>query len=197
MPNIPFRLIAFTGGAPYPLHETQPTAEQSRMFDLVSGDRFQNTDSIRQPIAEDFLRPQRPLPAPRVKVYEAVQYFNIIEPIEEHPEDQILPDIEPDSYFVDPSRPNPSRRDTIATAQPSDFLEVVPDPKRSKSAADVYESAGFEQSQTPAICDDMFSPAPGGLHKLPTAPPRKLSRMGRIKRFFSLKHRREYGRASR
>jgi hypothetical protein len=44
---------------------------------------------------------------------------------------------------------------------------------------------------------DMFSPALGGLHRLESAPMRRPSRLGRLKRFFSYKGRREYARAAR
>jgi hypothetical protein len=44
---------------------------------------------------------------------------------------------------------------------------------------------------------DMFSPALGGLHRLESAPMRRPSRLGRLKRFFSYKGRREYVRAAR
>jgi len=201
-PNMPFRLVAFPDGAPYPLHETYPI-EQPHMIDLVSGDRFHRTESIRQPVAEDFLRPHRTFSAPPVRIVEADQHLDIIEPIEEHAEDQTLPVIEPDSYFryfPDSSTQSPhsdmSRRDTIATTQPSNLLEVVREPKRSKSAADGRVAHNPAQAEIPNIGADEFSSAHGGLHKLPTIPPKKVSKMTRIGRWFSGKDRR-YGRASR
>lgn len=201
MLNMPFRLVAFTGGAPYPLHETYPV-EQPHMIDLVSGDRFHRTESIRQPVAEDFLRPQRTFSAPPARIVETDQHLDIIEPIEEHAEDQTLPVIEPDSYFhyFPDSTHSPhldmSRRATMATAQPSNLLEVVPEPKRSKSAADGRVAHNSEQAEVPNIGADEFDPAHGGLHALPTIPQKKVSKMSRIRHWLSGKDRR-YGRVSR
>jgi hypothetical protein len=212
VPNLPFRLVTSTGGAPYPLHEEDVTAEQSHMVDLISGERFNRTESVRQPVVEDFLHPQHSRPLPSPKIYESDQYMDVIEPIEEHEEDQHLPIIEPDSYFPTdhadtyfPSRPHTAgavdlgRRDTIASTKPTGLhLDTRrPDPKRSKSAADVLETTDSEHGEVPAMGADMFSPALGGLHRLPSAPLKRPSRLGRIKRFFSLKGRRPYGKASR
>ncbi|KAH4596640.1 hypothetical protein HBI56_172510 [Parastagonospora nodorum] len=202
IPNMPFRLVSFTGGAPYPLHETYPV-EQPHMIDLVSGDRFHRTESIRQPVAEDFLHPQRTFSAPPVKIVEADQHLDIIEPIEEHAEDQTLPMIEPDSYFryfpdssTHSTHSDMSRRDTIATTQPSKLLKVGPEPKRSESAENGRVVHNPAQAKIPNMGADEFDPAHGGLHKLPTIPLKKVSKISRIRRWLSGKDRR-YGRASR
>jgi hypothetical protein len=201
---MPFRLVAFSDGAPYPLDESQHTAEPSHMVDLWSGERFHRADSIRQPVAEDYLQPRRPLPPL---------------PIEEHDSDQDLPIIEPDSYshsvYADdhylsqPKRAdevNLSRRDTIATTRSLSIVKTRLVHKRSKSAINLSTrtSQDFdtpESQGTPvpvaAMGDDMFSPVLGGLHQIPSVPARRPSKMSRLKRFFSFKGRRQYGRASR
>jgi hypothetical protein len=202
IPNMPFRLVSFTGGAPYPLHETYPV-EQPHMIDLVSGDRFHRTESIRQPAAEDFLYLQRTFSAPPVKIVEGDQNLDTIERIEEHPEHQTLPVIEPDSYFryfPDSSKYSPhsdmSRRETIATTQPSNLLKVGSEPKCSESAADGRVAHNPAQAKVANMGADEFDPAHGGLHKLPTIPLKKVSKMSRIRRWLSGKDR-WYGRASR
>jgi hypothetical protein len=145
MPDMPFRLVISTGGAPYSLHEEQSTVAQSHIVDILSGERFQSSDPIRQPAAEEFLHLQPTFPAPK-------------------------------SIHLDRRRA---------------------DPKRSKSTVEVLDATGSEPSEVHAMGADMFSPALGGLHRLPSAPPRRPSRLGRFKRFFSLKGRRQYGRATR
>jgi hypothetical protein len=212
MPNMPYRLVTSTGGAPYPLHDGDATTEQSHMVDFISGERFHRTQSIRQPVAEDFLHPQHPHPLPPPKTYESGQYMDVIAPVEEHEEDQHIPIIEPDSYFpsdhadpCNPPRPHTAdavdlgRRDTIATTKPTSMnLDTrVPDSRRSKSAIDVLDATDSEHGEVPAMGADMFSPALGGLHHLRSAPSQRPSRLGRIKRFFSLKDRRQYGKATR
>jgi hypothetical protein len=47
------------------------------------------------------------------------------------------------------------------------------------------------------IGNDMFSPVLGGLHRLPSVPLRKESKTGGLKRFFSFRKKRQYGRSSR
>jgi hypothetical protein len=206
--SMSFRLIAFPDGAPYPLDHLQQTPQPLHMVDLVSGERFHRANSIRQPVAEDFLRPDCPLPAP---------------PAEEYDSDQNLPVIEPDSYWNNvhaddyhlswpehSDNVNVSRRDTITTTKPLNVIKAGPAHKRSKSAINLPSQASHKSGTTagldipvptpvpaPDISDDMFSPVMGGLHRIDTAPVRKPSKMCRLKRFFSLKHRRQYGRASR
>ena len=209
MLTLPFRFVTIAEGAPYPLHEVQQLAEQPFMVDLLSGDQWHRGGSIRQPVAEDYLRPQHPLPAP---------------PVEEHDSDQELPVIEPDSY-LDPSlstvqqshQPHDvgtvslGRRDTIATTKPFNIVKPDPAHKRSKSAlalpshtarpSSLAESGRMKREDTavhvPSMTNDFFSPVLGGLQRLPSAPPKKESKSERLKRFFSFRRGRKYGRASR
>jgi hypothetical protein len=203
--SMPFRLVAFPEGAPDPLEELKH-AQEPLLVNLVSGERFHRADSIRQPVAEDFLRPNHPLPAPPIK----------------YDSDQDLPVIEPHCYWhhVDAdehhlSRPeradniNVAQCDMIATTKPLNIIRAGPTHKHSNSVMNMpshtsHKSDTIASLDTPvptsvlvsAIGDDMFSPVTGGLHRLESVPVRKRSGMRRLKRFFSLKHHREFGRAS-
>lgn len=204
---MPFRLIAFPEGAPYPLDESHHAPEPLHIVDLVSGERFHRVDSIRQPVAEDFLRPNHPLPAPLIE-YDSDQDLPIIEPYSHW--NDVLAD---DHHLSRPERAdnvNVGRRETIATTKPLNVVKAGPTHKRPKSAINLLSHASHKSGTTagpgtpvptpdpaPAIGDDMFSPVTGGLHRLESAPVRKPSKRGRLKRFFSLKHRRKYGRVSR
>jgi hypothetical protein len=201
---MPFRLVAVSDTAPYPLDESQQTVEPPHMVDLMSGEQFHRADSIRQPIAEDFLEPHRLLPALPIEEYM-------------HDSDQNLPIIEPDSdsnaihtgnhYMSRPERVvkvNIGRRDTIATTQPLSAVKAGPSHKRSKSAVNLPNHSSQnseipEGQKTPvpvaAMGADMFSPVLGGLHRLPSAPARRPSKMKRLRWFFSFK-RRQHGRMS-
>jgi hypothetical protein len=159
------------------------------MIDLLSGDLYRRVGSIRQPVA-DFLQPQHPLWVPS---------------IEEHDSDQELSIIEPD--FCSP--------DALATdhatafTKPLNIVKAAATPKHSKPMLDIpSSSSNASQGSTmpnrrnngpsvPVIATDTFSSALGGLHRLTTAPTNKPSKLGRIKRFFSLRRNRQYGRASR
>jgi hypothetical protein len=204
--SVPFRLVAFPKGAPYPLGELQH-APEPLLVDLVSGEPFHRADSIRQPVAEDFLRPNYPLPSPPV----------------EYDSDQDQPVIEPHSYWHDmdadghhlsrlgrADNVNVPQRATIATAKPINVVKASLTHKRSKSVRNLPSHTSHKSDITesldtpvptpvpaPAIDDDMFSPVMGGLHLLESVPVRKQSKMRRLKRFFSFKHHREFGRASR
>jgi hypothetical protein len=209
MSNMPFRIVAFSDGAPYPLDESQNTAEPSHMVNLWSGERFHRVESIRQPVAEDYLRPHRPLPPI---------------PIEEHDSDQDLPIIEPESYWNDLHADDyplsqPEHADEVnlggrGTISATRCLNIVKAGPVHKSAINLPTRASHEfhigtlpefgdpdAQDAPvtvaAIGDDMFSPVLGGLHRIPSAPARKSSKMDRLKRFFSFKGRRQSGRATR
>ncbi|KAF2032479.1 hypothetical protein EK21DRAFT_109858 [Setomelanomma holmii] len=206
MPNLPFRFVTFGEGAPYPVHDSDHsmTQPQPAIFDLLSGENWQRVGSIRQPVAEDFPRPQHPLPAP---------------PVDQHDSDQELEIIEPDSYLkyqpvigaatTTGTRPGETEsRHALAT---SNLLTVSkPDEglNRSKSESNMppnFSRPLLKQStevsstppQVPTMGEDMFSVALGGLHRLPSAPARKPSKVSRLKRFFSSRKNRQYGRASR
>ncbi|KAF2829487.1 hypothetical protein CC86DRAFT_190388 [Ophiobolus disseminans] len=202
MPALPFRFVAFGESTPYPDHEVQRPVPQPFMVDLLSGDQWHRGDSLRQPVAEDFLRLQHPLPPP---------------PIEEHDSDQELPVIEPDSYFEDqPSSvqfhdvyaTDLGRSHTVATTKPLNIVKPDVAHRRSKSTLELalvvarpsftaraeYDDSLAHISPMPIDC---FTPVMGGLQRLPSAP-LKMSKSQRLKRFFSFgRRRREYGRASR
>lgn len=191
---MPFRIVAFADSAPYLLQESQASSQQQQMVDLISGERFQRVESFRQPIAEDFLRRNHPRPAPPVAVYK---------------EDQHLPIFEPDEHFESESfahhearRPqsasaiSPQRSDSVAYTRTLSISKTDPSHRRSKSAADipVVEAEAIESESNakvvPDIGMDEFSPVLGGLHRLPSAPARKPSKLHRLKRFLSSKQRR-------
>lgn len=199
--NMPFRLVAPVTNTPYPIHDSQPSTEQQHMVDLITGQRFQRTDTIRQPVAADFILSHRPLPA---------------SPLLRHNSDQDLSVTEPDSYFpefdADSRRhkrvqsadaAHPPRRDSLASPKPLHAVKSDPDQQRPVSVAAVQTIEADDNEvedkavPAPAMEPDMFSPALGGLNRLESAPMRRPSRLGRLKRFLSYKGRREYGRAAR
>jgi hypothetical protein len=199
----PFRVVTINSGrAPYPSDHNDAIT-----VDLISGEAWQCGASIRQPVAEDFLQPHRPLHALPV-----VQFGS----------DQDIPVIEPGPYVEEPAvdeqnvssleTPSPrlSRRDTVTSTKPPSVIHKHdPVHKRPKSALDMVShvspslvlAPGFDKRhdtsvRVPTIGSDMFSSALGGLQRLPDAPDRKQSRCDRFKRFFSSRRRREYGRTS-
>jgi hypothetical protein len=205
MPTLPFRFVAFGDGAPYPVHESNHTMEPAKPFmvDMITGDQWHRGGSLRQPVAEDFLRTQHPLPAP---------------PVEEHDSDQEMEIIEPDSYLTHASgveaqeaneaqQAGPDRHSTIGTSQPLTMSKPDAGPQRSESELDTpsrtsnipdheHEPEVVDTPpRIPTMGDDMFSPVLGGLQRLPSVPVRKESKMGRLKRFFSFRKKRQYGRA--
>lgn len=131
MSTLPFRFVTFGEGAPYPDSEIQQPAQQPFMVDFLSGDHWHRGSSLRQPVAEGFLRPQYPLPPP---------------PVEEHGSDQELPIIEPDSYlenfpasdqFHDGGVIDLDRRDTIATTKPLKIVKPDASHRRSHTALEL------------------------------------------------------------
>jgi hypothetical protein len=170
---------------PYPLH-SQDIDRNSASTIHCSLNRM-----IRQPTAEDFLRPDHPLPAPPPEVYNS---------------DQDLPVIEPDSYLHEdfnnehelqqPSASVPERYPTTASVKPHFKLELRLNNKRSQSEhirpshvpAPTYESTISEHHTTPirvpAIGVDMYQPALGGLQTV-SGIQRSNSKRDRIKRFMS------------
>jgi len=176
------------------------------MVDLLSGDQWHRGGSLRQPVAEDFLRQRHPLPAPPLVeiLDEEVEMEDI------KPEDWVdeVPATEPDSYFPDvpitnqqpdhlqSHAPELDRRDTIA---PLSVVIPSPVPERPATAPPRPESAQSKRQDTPtrvpAMANDFFTPVLGGLQRLRSTP-QKESKSERVKRFFSFR-RRKYGRASR
>ncbi|KAF1919543.1 hypothetical protein BDU57DRAFT_527539 [Ampelomyces quisqualis] len=201
MSNMPFRWVAPATDTPYPIHDSRPSKEQQHIVDLLSGQRFQRADIIRQPMAEDFLQSHRSLPAP---------------PVRRHDSDQDLPIIEPDSYFPRVSASDRlysrsqsagsadlTRRERITSPKPLPAVDSDPTQQHPVSAAAIFPHE-FDETEVedcvapaPAMESDMFSPALGGLHRLESAPIRRPSRLGRLKRFFSAKGRHQYGRPTR
>jgi hypothetical protein len=198
MPNMPVRLVTPATNTPYPIHDSQASTIQQHMVDLLSGQRFQRTDAIRQPLAADFLPSHRPLPNASVRRYDS---------------DQDLPVTEPGSYFPKIpagnrrySRPQSfgaayfTQRESVTSLRP--LQGVTSDPIPPVSAVNVpaveAENSAVEENSEPApmMNSDTFSPALGGLHRLDSAPVRRPSRFGRLKRLFSAKDR-PYGRAAR
>jgi len=205
-PTLPFRFVIPGSGTPYPVHE----APEPGMVDLLSGDQWHRGGSLRQPVAEDFLRPQKALPAPPVEGRDEEIEVEVAEPDDWVNE---VPATEPDSYFHDVpvTSQQPShlqshateldRRDTIA---PLSVVIPSPVPERPNTAPPRPESAQSESAvserqdtptRVPAMANDFFSPVLGGLQRLPSTP-QKESKSERVRRFFSFR-RRKYGRASR
>ncbi|KAH7089279.1 hypothetical protein FB567DRAFT_440157 [Paraphoma chrysanthemicola] len=204
-PTLPFRFVTFGDGAPYPVHEQlhHVDRQQPFMVDLLSGDAYDRGGVLRQPAPEDFLRQLHPLPAPLV---------------EDHDSDQEIEIIEPDSYLDHAAvvkakdtlgvEPNGSRRhSTIAASKPLSMSHPDAGPQRSRSELDrpsrmLHQDSeqdsdvGSTPQRVPTIGNDMFSPVLGGLHRLHSVPVRKESKMGRLKRFFSFRKKRQYGRRS-
>jgi hypothetical protein len=195
-----------TRPAPYPMHD-QDVATYSG-----DGAHRAYSDSIRQPIAEDFLRPQHPLPPP---------------PIEEYESDQDLPIIEPDSheYFFSAPKPSrggiqsytpdsgtPTRRSTTANVKSHRIFGLAPAHKRSQSVLIRPSHALYlanaqsapELQITPVrvntMSSDMYQPALGGLQRI-SGIQRKVSKRDCVKRFIKgmnpFRRQREFGRACR
>lgn len=198
---MPFRLVAPVTNTPYPIHDSRPSTEQQHMVDLITGQRFQRADTIRQPVAADFIQSHRLLPALTVR---------------RHDSDRDLPVIESDSYFpefdADDRRHkrvqnadavHPRRRDSLASPKPLHAVNSDPTQQRPVFEAAVPpirtddDEVEGDPEAAPAMDSDMFSSAFGGLHGLKSAPVRRPSRLGRLKRFFSYKGRQEYACAAR
>jgi hypothetical protein len=181
---------------PYPL--------SGPVFGTTSEGSVHRAYSVRQPTAEDFLRPQHPLPAP---------------PIEEYDSDQDLPIIEPDSheYFFSPpnthhtgvqpqtSNPDfPARHLITANAKSHRVPGSKPAHRRFQYALAGPSQSGSEHQNTPVrvntMNSDMYQPALGGLQKI-SGIQRKDSKRDRVKRFMKniipFRREREFGRASR
>lgn len=145
-----------------------------------------------QSTAEDFLRPQRPLPSPLVEI---------------HGSDHDLPVIEPDSYLYSdsseesnkhPASSQPSNLDAIAprrhptetNAKSSPHLGHTPTSENPRPGLPLPPHApSLQQEPTPpnfhacvqSVSSDMCNPAFGGLQKMSDIR-HKESRCDRIKR---------------
>ncbi|KAF1831073.1 hypothetical protein BDW02DRAFT_70307 [Decorospora gaudefroyi] len=193
---------------PYPLHDQDVETDSS------GGVHSSYSSPVRQPKAEDYLRPQHPLPAP---------------PTEEYDSDQDLPVIEPDSYVHEnlSNRPKmhhteahthtpdalvPNRRSTVANGKPHHTVGIAPAQNRSQSVlvqpsrapSLAYESSASARQNTTArvhtMSSDMYQPALGGLQRI-SGIKRTDSKRDRLKRFMRnmipFHRRREFGRAGR
>jgi hypothetical protein len=217
MPAFPFRVV--TGheraSAPYPV---DGATKQPFMIDQLSGDRWHHGGTIRQPVAEDFIRLQHPLPLPPVEehgldqdpeIIEADSYIDKLsvvgEQIAPHPfqacfSDQDLPVSEPASYFDEvPSQDEHSvTLEDTASAANTDRPKSVPNTLlRALNFVDSIPASQRSESpvRIPTMGSDTFSPALGGLHRLPSTPVRRPSKRERFKRFLLCDDRREYGHA--
>jgi hypothetical protein len=186
---------------PYPLYDQYMNRHST------SGTHGNRSGSIRQPTAEDFLRPDYPLPAP---------------PTEEYDSDQDLPVIEPDSFLpegFDTVHANaqsqysliatPKRHHTTAAIKTPHERETMLKYKRSQSelvppshaSALSIEPRVSEHHSTPVrvpnIGVDMYQPALGGLQIVPGVQ-RRNSKRDRLKRFMNglnpFHRRRKFGR---
>ncbi|KAH7061923.1 hypothetical protein BKA63DRAFT_429600 [Paraphoma chrysanthemicola] len=205
-PTPPFRFVTFGDGAPYPVHEPLHHVDQQQPFmvDLLSGDAYDRGGVLRQPATEDFLGQLPPLPAPPVEEHDSDQEMEIIE-LDSHL-DHAAGDEEEDTVEVEANCPR--GHSTIVTWRPLSMSHPDAGPQRSKSQLYMpsrmlhqVSEQNSEVCSTPQrvlpIGNDMFSPVLGGLHRLPSVPLRKESKMGGLKRFFSFRKKRQYGRSSR
>ncbi|KAG9194450.1 hypothetical protein G6011_04485 [Alternaria panax] len=165
------RSQSFLRSPPYPLHDQDPNGQ------LASTMHGNSSGIIRQPTAEDFLRPDHPLPAPPPKGYDL---------------DQDLPVIKPDSYLPEnfhnehePQQANsqhqqssvagPKRYSTTANPLAHSRLRTRPNYRRSQSelipsscvpvlSLDPTMSEHHSTlERVPTIGVDMYQPALGGL----------------------------------
>jgi hypothetical protein len=122
------------------------------VFRTTSEGSVHHAYSVRQPTAEDFFRPQHPLPAP---------------PIEEYDSDQDLPFLEPDSHEYFFSAPNtyrtgvqpqtsgldfPTRHSTTANVIPHRVSGSKPAYKRSQYVLAGSSQSESEHQNTPRAC---------------------------------------------
>jgi hypothetical protein len=217
MPAFQFRVVTRhqRASAPYPV---DGATEQPFRIDQLSGDRWHRDGTIRQPVAEDFFRPQHPLPLTPVKEHDSDQDMEIIEPdsyidqspvlgerIPPHPfqacfSDQDHPVSEPASYFDEvPSQGEHSvtLQDTVSTTdndRPRSAGNTLPQASEIVIPRPVSEREDIPV-RVPTMGSDMFSPALGGLHRLPSTPVRKPSKRERFKCFLLCDDRSEYGHA--
>jgi hypothetical protein len=199
----PFRFVTYTDDAPYPLHESAHHANQPGMIDLISGDVYRRVGSIRQPLAEDFLRPEYPLLAPPAKGHDSDQESSTVELASCSPAAPASEHLAPRSLSAGAvvHTPASTRPLCIVQAAPalrhSQSMVAIPSDSRNALQGSATPDRRDKGSAVPVIATDTFSSALGGLHRLPTAPTRKPSKLDRIKRFFSLRRHRQYGRVSR
>jgi hypothetical protein len=199
----PFRFVTYTDDAPYPLHESAHHANQPGVINLLSGNLYRRIGSIRQPLAADFLRPDYPLPAPPAKGHDSDQESSTVEP------DFYSPAAPASEHLASRSHSAGAVVHTPASTRPLCIVQAAPTLRHSQSMVATPSNSGgaLQGSATrdrrdngpavPVIATDTFSSALGGLHRLPTAPTRKPSKLDRIKRLFSLGRHRQYGRVSR
>jgi hypothetical protein len=195
---------SFLQSPPYPLHGHENNEQSTSSLQLY------HHSSIRQPTAEDFLRPDHPLPVPPPKVYDSDQNLPVIEPDSYLPEGFDSTNFEPQSQQQVAAAPK--RHHTTAAAKAPSKPTPRQDYKRSQSELIApshgptlaHESAVPEHHSTPVrvptINSDMYQPALGGLQRLPGVQ-RKDSKRNRVKRFMSslnpFRHERKFGRQQR
>jgi hypothetical protein len=173
---------------PYPLHD-QYTNQRS-----MSGVDGTRSGSIRQPTADDFLRPDHPLPAPPTEEYDSDQDLPVIEPESYLPESFHTAQANAQSQYAFPV--TPKRHHTTATVNVPHEVETRPKHKRSQSelippsyaSALSFEPRVSEHHSTPVrvptIGVDMYQPALGGLQII-SGVHRRDSKRDRVKRFMS------------
>jgi hypothetical protein len=195
---------SFLKSPPYPLHGHEDDEQSTNSLQLY------HDSSIRQPTAEDFLRPDHPLPVPPPKVYDSDQDLPVIEPDSYLPEGFDSTNFEPQSQQQVAAAPK--RHHTNAVAIAPSKPKPRQDYKRSHSELIVpsHEPALVQEPavpehysapvRVPTINSDMYQPALGGLQRL-SGVQRKDSKRNRVKRFMSslnpFRHERKFGRQQR
>jgi hypothetical protein len=153
-------------------------------------------------MTEDFLRLQHPLPALPVEEHDSEQELSIIEPNSHSPGALTTDHLAPRSHSAGAADHATGSIEPLNIVKADATLKhsksIIADPTISSNASQRFATPNRQDNgpAVPVIATDMFSSVLGGLHCLPIAPTRKPSRLGRIKRFFSLKRHRHYGRAS-
>ncbi|KAF1944318.1 hypothetical protein EJ02DRAFT_420399 [Clathrospora elynae] len=191
---------------PYPVHDQD--------FDTSGmGPQHGFNSFYRQATADDFLRPQHPLPAPPVEVYDSDQELPVIETDSYLHEDQLN---EPGAYnaieFNTSNAAALGRCQSVFNAESNHMLLLAPAHQHSETVTSggLYVSSPLLEPmmsepagavvRVQSMDSDMYQPALGGLHNI-SGIKRKDSKRDRVKRFCQdmnlFRRRREFGRASR
>jgi hypothetical protein len=193
---------------PYPLHSQEIYGHSAGVLDN------NHRGILRQPTAEDFLRPDHPLPAPPPKEYDSDQDLPVIEP-DSYLEESSSEEHEPQHANARSQQSNvavPKRHFTTANAKAHSKVEIRPDFQRSQSEV-ITSSQPPTRTNEPAISEghstpvrvpsigvDMYQPALGGLQMVSSIQ-RSKSKRDRVRRFINVLnpfHReRKFGRQQR